>query len=44
MLLGCFILGTAAAVVGYIVLDLLWRSSIADYKARKRNNRRNSQP
>jgi uncharacterized protein (DUF2062 family) len=41
MLLGCFILGTLAAVVGYITLDLFWRSSIANYKARKRNSRRN---
>jgi uncharacterized protein (DUF2062 family) len=40
MLLGCFILGTAAALVGYITLDFLWRSSIADYKTRKRKIRR----
>ncbi len=40
MLLGCVILGAALALVGYIALDLLWRSSIADYKTRKRNNRR----
>ena len=40
MLLGCFILGVLAAVVGYIALDLFWRSSIADYKTRKRNSRR----
>jgi uncharacterized protein (DUF2062 family) len=41
MLLGCIILGIAAAVIGYIVLDLFWRLSIADYKTRKRNARRN---
>ncbi len=40
MLLGCFILGSLAALVGYIVLDLFWRSSIANYKARKRDGRR----
>ena len=40
MLLGCVILGIAAAVVGYITLDLFWRSSIANYKNRKRNSRR----
>lgn len=40
MLLGCFILGALAAVIGYIILDLLWRSSIADYKTRKRSKRR----
>jgi len=39
MLLGCVLLGSAAAVVGYVTLDLLWRSSIADYKARKRSTR-----
>jgi len=39
MLLGCVILGTALALVGYITLDLLWRSSIADYKTRKRKSR-----
>lgn len=40
MLLGCVILGTAAAILGYVVLDLLWRTSIANYKSRKRNKRR----
>ena len=40
MLLGCVILGAAAAVLGYIILDLFWRSSIADYKSRKRSSRR----
>ncbi len=40
MLLGCFILGVIAATAGYVTLDLLWRSSIADYKLRKRDNRR----
>ena len=40
MLLGCVIMGTAAAVVGYVALDLFWRSSIADYKTRKRKSRR----
>ncbi len=43
MLLGCVILGIAAAAVGYIVLDLFWRSSIADYKARKRLRRSDRQ-
>ncbi len=40
MLLGCFILGVFAAVVGYFTLDWFWRSSITDYKLRKRDNRR----
>jgi uncharacterized protein (DUF2062 family) len=40
MLLGCFILGVLAAVVGYVSLDLFWRSSFVDYKTRKRKSRR----
>ena len=44
MLLGCFILGAAAAIVGYVALDLLWRSSIVDYKTRKRKIREDRQP
>jgi len=43
MLLGCFILGMVASVIGYIVLDLFWRSSIADYKTRKQKDRRDRQ-
>ena len=43
MLLGCVLLGAAASVIGYVTLDLLWRSSLADYKARKREKRRSSQ-
>ena len=40
MLLGCLIFGCVLSVAGYITLDLLWRSSLADYKTRKRNRRR----
>jgi uncharacterized protein (DUF2062 family) len=43
MLLGCVIFATAASIVGYITLDLLWRSSIADYKTRKRKSRSDRQ-
>ena len=43
LLLGCVILGSASAVVGYVVLDILWRASITDYKTRKRNRRRDRQ-
>lgn len=39
MMLGSVLLGTISAVIGYVVLDILWRLSLADYKARKRNNR-----
>ncbi|MDE0790337.1 MAG: DUF2062 domain-containing protein [Woeseiaceae bacterium] len=41
MLLGCVILGVTAAIAGYVTLDLLWRSSVSDYKTRKRKNRPN---
>ena len=40
LLLGCFILGTAAATVGYVLLDLFWRLSIGNYKTEKRKKRR----
>lgn len=39
MLLGSLLLGSAAALVGYVVLDLLWRLSVHDYKSRKRRRR-----
>lgn len=37
--LGCVLLGSAAAVIGYVALDGLWRYSLHDYKAKKRKNR-----
>lgn len=40
LLLGCLICGAIASLVGYVVLDLLWRASLADYLATRR--RRNS--
>ena len=39
LLLGCLLLGTASAIISYIVVDLLWRASVSDY-ARKRKLRR----
>jgi len=39
LLLGCLLLGTALAIAGYVVLDLLWRASISDYLARRRRRR-----
>jgi len=39
MMLGCLFLGTAAATIGYVVVDLLWRSSVHDYKTKKRGER-----
>jgi uncharacterized protein (DUF2062 family) len=37
LLLGCLLLGLLAALIGYVALDLLWRASLADYLAAKRN-------
>jgi len=39
MLLGSVLLGATAAIIGYVVLDILWRVSLANYKARKRDDR-----
>ena len=39
VLLGCVLVGAIVALIGYVVLDALWRFSIADYKARKKNDR-----
>ncbi len=40
MLLGCLILAAVSAVLSYLILDVFWRSSIADYKTTRRNRRR----
>ena len=40
LMLGCFLLGSIAAGVGYLALDLVWRASIADYLAKRRARRR----
>lgn len=39
MLVGCTLLGTTLATIGYVGLDLLWRASISDYLVRKRKQR-----
>ena len=39
LLLGCVLLGAILALLGYVILDRVWRSSIADYKERKRRDR-----
>ena len=39
LMLGCLLLGTVAAAVGYLVLDILWRLSIADYLALRRKRK-----
>jgi len=38
--IGCALVGSVAALIGYIGLDVLWRYSIHDYKTRKRNGRK----
>jgi len=42
MTLGCLLLGITAATLAYIVLDILWRLSLRDYKIRKRSERNRS--
>lgn len=39
LLLGCVLLGAVAALIAYIVLDVLWRESVGRYKQRKRRLR-----
>lgn len=40
MLVGCAILGAALALIGYVLLDFLWRASIFDYLAERRERRK----
>jgi uncharacterized protein (DUF2062 family) len=39
MMLGSLLLGGGVSLIGYIVLDILWRTSLGKYKTRKRNHR-----
>jgi uncharacterized protein (DUF2062 family) len=39
LLLGCLIVGSTVAIVGYVALDYFWRASIADYLAKRRAKR-----
>jgi len=39
LFLGSLFVGTIAALVSYVALDVLWRYSVADYKTRKKNHR-----
>jgi uncharacterized protein (DUF2062 family) len=39
MVLGCVLLGSLSAFVGYVSLDLLWRASIAEYLAKRRKRK-----
>jgi uncharacterized protein (DUF2062 family) len=40
LLLGSLLVGAITALIGYVVLDVLWRYSVVDYKTKKqrRNN------
>jgi uncharacterized protein (DUF2062 family) len=40
MVLGCVLLGSISAFVGYVALDLLWLASIADYLAARRKRKK----
>jgi len=37
--LGCAILGAVSSLIGYVLLDGLWRYSLHDYKTQKRKRR-----
>ncbi len=39
LLLGCLLVGALVSIAGYVILDLLWRASIADYLAKRRVRR-----
>lgn len=43
LLLGCVLLGALSALVGYVALDLLWRASLADYLAERRERKRSDE-
>jgi len=40
LMLGCLLLATVAAASSYVLLDVFWRFSLADYKSRKRKLRK----
>ena len=37
--IGCLLLGSLMALIGYVALDLLWRASLANYLAKRRSRR-----
>jgi uncharacterized protein (DUF2062 family) len=39
MLLGSVLVGSVVALLSFVVLDAMWRNSLANYKARKRSGR-----
>ncbi len=44
LMLGCVLLGSLAALIGYVSLDLLWRASITDYLAARRARKDREDP
>jgi uncharacterized protein (DUF2062 family) len=40
LILGSVLLGAILSLIGYIALDLLWRASISDYLARRRQRKK----
>jgi uncharacterized protein (DUF2062 family) len=40
LILGSVLLGAILALVGFVALDLLWRASISDYLARRRQRKK----
>ncbi len=43
LLLGCVLLGAILSLLGFIMLDLLWRASISGYLARRRQRKSSSE-
>jgi uncharacterized protein (DUF2062 family) len=39
LVLGSLLVGSICAVIAYVLLDVFWRFTIADYKSRKRSDR-----
>jgi uncharacterized protein (DUF2062 family) len=39
LVLGSVLVGSICAVIAYVLLDVFWRFTIADYKSRKRSDR-----
>lgn len=40
LLLGCLIMGSLLAIVGYLTVEYLWRASLVDYLATRRRRRK----
>lgn len=39
LLLGCVLVGAIASLIAFVLLDVFWRFSLANYKSRKRETR-----